>query len=82
MKCTIDRAGRLVIPKALRDQAGFKPGIKLDARYEDGNVVIQPVSTARLVRRDGLTVIKVPGASKITLNETNRLIRMVRERRI
>ena len=37
MKCTIDRSGRLVIPKAIRELAGYTPGVELSIEYRDGN---------------------------------------------
>lgn len=42
MKTTIDAAGRLAIPKAIREQAGLRPGIELDVRLSDGVVEIEP----------------------------------------
>ena len=44
MKSTIDRAGRVVIPKAIREAAGLKPGSALTIAYRDGQVVIEPKS--------------------------------------
>jgi AbrB family looped-hinge helix DNA binding protein len=55
MKTTIDRAGRVVIPKALRDRAGLKPGMEIDVKFQDGNIEISPPPPqGRLVRRDGM----------------------------
>jgi AbrB family looped-hinge helix DNA binding protein len=44
MKSIIDRAGRVVIPKAIREAAGLKPGSALTIAYRDGQVVIEPKS--------------------------------------
>jgi AbrB family looped-hinge helix DNA binding protein len=35
MKTTIDKAGRVVIPAAIRDRAGLKPGTELDVIMDD-----------------------------------------------
>lgn len=50
MEATIDSVGRIVVPKALRDELGLVPGTKVDvSRYGDG-LHLQPGGrTARLV---------------------------------
>ena len=82
MKTTIDRAGRLVIPKEIRELAGYKPGVKLNVEYKDGNVCIEPVCNVKLVRKGSFLVSRVPGAPKMTLEMSNRLIRRFREGRL
>lgn len=52
MKTTIDAAGRLVVPKALRNQLKLTAGTALEIRVRDGILEIEPASTPmRLVRR-------------------------------
>jgi AbrB family looped-hinge helix DNA binding protein len=54
----IDRAGRLVVPKALRDELGLEPGQPLRASVRDGRLEIEPEPIdAELVERDGVLVI-------------------------
>ena len=79
MKVTIDRAGRLVIPKSIRDLAGLRAGVELDVDYRGGAVVVQPISKGKLVRKGSFLVARVPGARKMTLEESNRLIRRLRD---
>ena len=56
MRTTIDKAGRLVIPKELRDRIGLVPG-EVDVRVEGASLRVEPVAGDRLVERDGrLTV--------------------------
>lgn len=43
MSSAIDSAGRLVIPKAVRDAAGISPGTPLEVRFRDGRIEIEPV---------------------------------------
>jgi len=51
MKTTIDRAGRVVIPAAIREKAGFKPGTELDVVLDDVSVrLIRRVPGPKLVR--------------------------------
>jgi len=57
MKTTIDRAGRLVVPKKVREAAGIRPGSELTIRVADGRIEIEPAPLeVRLVKRGSLTV--------------------------
>ena len=57
VEATIDSVGRIVLPKALRDQLGLTPGTVVDVtQYGDGLHVAPGGRTARLERRDGLLV--------------------------
>ncbi len=52
MRSTIDSAGRVVVPKPLRDQLRLEAGTALDIRVRDGVLEIEPVVVPmRLVRR-------------------------------
>lgn len=42
MIITIDRAGRLVIPKELRDEAGIEAGMPLQVTCREGRIEIEP----------------------------------------
>jgi len=51
MKTTIDRAGRVVIPAAIRARAGLSPGAEIDVSIEDGAVrLVRRVPGPKLVR--------------------------------
>jgi AbrB family looped-hinge helix DNA binding protein len=68
MKSTIDSAGRLVIPKQVRLQAGLEPGMALEIRWKNGRVEIEPSPLAvRLVQR-GHLVVAVPDAEGLALS--------------
>lgn len=52
MRTTIDSAGRVVIPKALRRELQLSAGTELEMRVRGGILEIEPASTPmRLVRR-------------------------------
>jgi len=52
MRTTIDRAGRVVIPKSVREQAGLEAGAEVEVEFRDGRVEIEPSTVAmRLVKR-------------------------------
>jgi AbrB family looped-hinge helix DNA binding protein len=60
MSATIDKAGRLVIPKALRALIGLPDGGEVEVREEDGRLVISPAPVAkRMEVRDGMLVCVV-----------------------
>lgn len=40
METTIDRAGRVVVPKALRQSLGLAPGTKIRIEQKDNSLVI------------------------------------------
>ncbi len=57
MKTTIDRSGRLVIPRRLRREAGLEAGTPLEVRLQDGRIEIEPAPLAvKLVKRGRFTV--------------------------
>ena len=60
MRTTIDKAGRVVIPKPLRDRLGLRAGeVELTA---DGNAVrIEPVAGDQLQQRGDRLVIPAAG---------------------
>ena len=60
MRTTIDKAGRLVIPKELRERLGLGPG-EVDLDVDGASLRIQPVATDRLVERDGRLTVPASG---------------------
>ena len=54
MRSAIDAAGRVVIPKEMRERLGLRRGRPVDVRERDGYIEIEPLATAMsLVRRRG-----------------------------
>ena len=51
MKATIDAAGRLVIPKRIRREAGLESGAELEIRFEDGRIEIEPGEYRPVLKR-------------------------------
>lgn len=60
MKTTIDRAGRLVVPKALREAARLEPGTTLDLRLVDGRIEIEPAPIQVSLERRGKLLVAIP----------------------
>jgi AbrB family looped-hinge helix DNA binding protein len=60
MKATIDKAGRLVIPKALRDMLGLRPG-EVEVHADGTGIRVEPLAAESLEERSGLLVIPASG---------------------
>jgi AbrB family looped-hinge helix DNA binding protein len=81
-KLTLDKAGRMVLPKALRDELQLSPGDMLEVESSGQQVTLRPLrATTPLKKERGVWVYrtgqKLPAA---LVNETLRRIREVRHR--
>jgi AbrB family looped-hinge helix DNA binding protein len=57
MIVTIDSAGRMVVPKPIRERAGLQPGMPLEIRVHDGRVEIEPAPReVRIEERGGFRI--------------------------
>ena len=75
MKTTIDRFGRITIPRDIRRESGIKPGMPLDVRWYNGTITITPASLAFKLERKGRLLVavaakKAPRLSTTTVNRT------------
>ena len=61
MRATIDKAGRLVIPKQLRDHLGLRPG-EVDVTADGTGLRVEPLAGESLDERQGRLVIPSVGA--------------------
>lgn len=58
IRVTIDGAGRLVIPKPIRERHGLHAGRSLEIRTEGERVVLEPVAEeALLTERNGILIV-------------------------
>lgn len=60
MRATIDKAGRLVIPKQLREQVGLAPG-EVEVVADGAGLRVEPVASGRLVEQKGRPIIAATG---------------------
>jgi AbrB family looped-hinge helix DNA binding protein len=86
MKTTIDAAGRLVIPKEIRREAGLKPGVLLEVRFRDGRIEIEPAPLPVKLVRKGRLLVAVPERNvgvltSETVERTRRALRRERAER-
>ena len=80
---TIDGAGRVVIPKPIRDRLGLRAGSRLEVLEEEGQIVLrsdrpEPV----LVERNGFLALDLQAAGPVTVEHTDardeRLTKLIR----
>jgi AbrB family looped-hinge helix DNA binding protein len=62
VRSTIDKAGRLVIPKVLRDSLGLVPG-EVEVTPDGAGLHIEPLADDQLQDEDGLLVIPAADAT-------------------
>jgi AbrB family looped-hinge helix DNA binding protein len=80
MRATIDAAGRIVVPKVLRDELGLRGGQEVMITVRDGRLEVEvPPVAMRLERRAGLAVAvpdePLPSLSAGTVREALERIR-------
>ena len=62
MRTTIDKAGRVVIPAAARERAGFAPGTELEITVEETGLRIERVAPGPKLVRVGRRLVARPTA--------------------
>ncbi|MGH8291052.1 MAG: AbrB/MazE/SpoVT family DNA-binding domain-containing protein [Steroidobacteraceae bacterium] len=67
MKTTMDAAGRIVVPKPLRQALDLKPGQSLEIRAGDGRLEIEIAATPMTLRTQGRDFVAVPEVEVPTL---------------
>jgi len=79
----IDKAGRVVLPKPLRDQFNLVAGDKLRLSVEGNSFRLEPTDPGgRLVKRGSVLVFTGAFAEPITTARVNELLQEEREQRI
>ena len=85
MKSTMDKAGRVVIPKELRDRASLEPGKAIEIEFDRDHGCVRLSAHApegSLVRKDGLLMWEsAPGTPTLSQAEIKEAIRVMREER-
>ncbi len=77
----IDKAGRVVLPKPLREQFNLLPGDKLRLSIEGNSFKLEPAQPGGKLVREG-SVLVLTGGETLTTEEVNELIERDREGRI
>lgn len=79
-KTTIDTAGRIVVPKSLRQAFGLEPGQTLEIRAGDGRLEIEIVATPMKLQKRGKGMVAVPETSlpALTADQVRETLERVR----
>ncbi len=79
-RVTIDKAGRVVLPKTLRDELHLSPGDTLDLSVEDEQVTLRPRRTAPPLQKErGVWVLRT--GEPLTAQETRDALNAIRGQR-
>jgi AbrB family looped-hinge helix DNA binding protein len=77
---TIDKAGRVVIPKKVRDELHLAPGDALEMESAGEQITLRPVrGTAPLTKERGVWVFRI--CENLSAETTDQLIGQIREER-
>jgi AbrB family looped-hinge helix DNA binding protein len=77
---TIDKAGRVVIPKKIREELRLGAGDSLVLECEGEHLTLRPVHAGAPLRKErGIWVFH--GGKPLSLDEANQIVRDVREQR-
>ena len=76
----LDRAGRVVIPKTLRDELHLEAGDRLDIESKGDSVTLRPLRTASPLRKEhGVWLFR--GNKKLAAATTDKVLRDLRDQR-
>jgi AbrB family looped-hinge helix DNA binding protein len=80
MRTTIDAAGRIVVPKALRQALDLKPGQPLEIKAGDGRLEIDIAPTPLELKKRGKGVVAVPAIElpKLTAEKVRETLERIR----
>ena len=79
-KVTLDKAGRVVLPKTLRDELHLSPGDTLQLTVEGEQMTLRPQRTTPPLQKErGVWVFRV--GEPLTAAESREALRNIREQR-
>jgi AbrB family looped-hinge helix DNA binding protein len=77
---TMDKAGRVVLPKELRDELRLEPDDRLELESDGKRVTLRPIhSSTPLMKEHGIWVLRT--GRKLSASVTRQAIRNLRETR-
>lgn len=77
---TMDRAGRVVLPKAVRDELNLSAGDSLELSSDGDGLTLRPArASGRMIRKGGFWVLR--GGDPLSVDDVNDWVRQDREAR-
>jgi AbrB family looped-hinge helix DNA binding protein len=79
-RLTVDKAGRVVLPKPVRDELQLSPGDSLELESSEDRIVLRPVrGTGPLRKKQGVWVFRA--GEPLSAEVANRTLKEVRRER-
>ena len=80
MKSAIDKSGRVIIPKPLRDKLGLAGGEELEVTEEDGAIRIRPaaIDVELVETSQGLVAVPIQPVPVLTADEVRATLDRIR----
>jgi AbrB family looped-hinge helix DNA binding protein len=80
MKLTLDKAGRIVLPKPLRDELHLEPGDALEIESSGEDITLRPVrGQAQLRKKHGVWVYRI--GEPLSASDVEQTVKEVRRER-
>jgi AbrB family looped-hinge helix DNA binding protein len=80
IRVSLDKAGRIVIPKLLREQLNIGPGDSFELEVADGEITLRPLrATAPLTQERGVWVFRT--GQPLSASVTEETLRRIRDER-
>jgi AbrB family looped-hinge helix DNA binding protein len=77
---TVDKAGRVVLPKPVREELQLGPGDSLELQSSDQEIILRPArGKARMYRKQGVWVLH--GGAPTTADDVEKTIQGLRRER-
>jgi AbrB family looped-hinge helix DNA binding protein len=77
---TMDKAGRVVLPKPVRDELQLSPGDSLEVESSEERIILRPVrGSGRIYKKQGVWVFD--SGEPLEADVVNKTMRQVREER-
>lgn len=80
---SIDKAGRIVLPKAVREELQLTPGTNLELELSEDRISLRPERKVRMYKKDGIWLFHTGSPMPVDLiQETIKKVRKEREEHI
>ena len=79
---TLDKAGRIVLPKAIREELQIGPGDSLEVEASEETIVLRPArGNGRMQKERGIWVFHAGTGKPLTVETANKTVSKIRRER-